>query len=294
MMKTTAYLTLLFCLPIYVYAQEIPDVKVNHFYFTFAFDDLKALRESIFIRDTFAACETQIARVNDRDTAYKAFLFGQSNYFELFDASADDPNLGFLGIGFSVDKTGDLDTLGNILAKSFFPGRNTMTRTVDSVTIPWFDVLFVRDFSIMDSAFMAELHFWFWIMEYRKEFFDYFDYPIVNNELTRENYLERYASQRKNKILKNFTGLVIKLNPGETKYLTKFFNSIGYEKLDGNEYRSPDNFTFQIKNRDPGDHNSIETILFETTAYFSNKRVIHVSDHVIITLEGDRGQILIK
>ncbi len=293
-MKTTAYLILLLCLPIYVYAQEIPDVKVNHFYFTFAFDDLKALRESSFIRDTFAACETQIARVNDRDTAYKAFLFGQSNYFELFDASVDDPNLGFLGIGFSVDKTGDLDTLENILVKSFFPGRNTMTRTIDSTTIPWFDVLFVTDFSIMDSAFMAELHFWFWIMEYRKEFFNYFDYPIVNNELTREIYLERYASQRKNKILKDFTGLVIKLNPGETKYMTKFFNSIGYEELSENEYRSPDNFTFQIKNRDPGDHNSIETIQFETTVYFSNKRVIQVSDHVIITLEGDQGQILLK
>lgn len=290
-MKTATYLTLLFLVSIHLYSQEIPEVKVNHFNFVLEFDDLKALRESSFIRDTFAACETRIAKINDQDTAYTAYLFGQSNYFELFDASVDDPNLGFCAIGFSVDKIGEIDTLSNILSKSFFPGKNSMTRTIDSITIPWFDVLVVNDFSLMDSSFMAQMHFWFWIMEYRKEYFEYNHYTIIDDELTRENYLGKYAVERKNKIVKNFSGLVLKLNPGEKEYLTKFFNSIGYEKLNENEYRSHDNFRFLIKNRNRGDHNSIESIQFETTENFLNKRIIKVSDHVIITLEGSEGQI---
>jgi len=111
MMKTATYLTLLFLVSIHVYAQEIPEVKINHFNFVLGFDDLKALRESSFVRDTLAASETRITKINDQDTAYAAYLLGQSNYLELFDASGDDPNLGFLGIGFSVDKIGELNTL---------------------------------------------------------------------------------------------------------------------------------------------------------------------------------------
>jgi len=166
-----------------------------------------------------------------------------------------------------------------------------MTITVDSITIPWFDVLIVNDFSLMDSTFMAQLHFWFWIMEYRTEYFEHRNFTIVNNELTRENYLAKHELERKNKLLKNFSGLVIKLNPGEKRYLKKFFTSIGYEMLNDNEYRAPDHFTFLLKNRDPGDHNSIESIRFETSENFSGTRTIKISDHVIITIEGNRGQI---
>jgi len=119
------------------------------------------------------------------------------NFVLEFDASVDDPNLGFCAIGFSVDKIGELDTLIKILAKSFSLGKNSMTRTVDSITIPWFDVLIVNDFSLMDSTFMAQMHFWFWIMEYRKEYFEYNHYTIIDDELTRENYLGKYAVEQK-------------------------------------------------------------------------------------------------
>jgi hypothetical protein len=130
---------ILFLACIHVYAQDIPEVKVNHF-----------------------------------------------NFVLEFDASVDDPNLGFPGIGFGVDKIGELDTL------------------------------------------------------------------------------------------------------------RKFFNSIGYEMLNDNEYSSPDHFTFLIKDRNPGDHNSIESIWFEMAGNFSGTRTSKISDHVIITIEGNKGQIYFK
>lgn len=295
MIKTATYLTLIFLVCINVHAQEIPEVKVNHLNFVLKFNDLKALRESSFICDTLAACETRIAKTNNNDTSYVSYLFGYSNYLELFDATNDDPNLGFLGMAFSVDKIGELDTLRKFLAKTYFTGKNRQVKTIDSLSIPWFDALVVNDLSyLMDSAFMAQLHFWFWIMEYKTEYFEYFNIRIDNNELTRENYLEKYAADRKNKILHEFTGIVMKLNIDEKEYLVKFFDKIGFTRLNENEYVSHDNFKFTIINRQPGDHNSIESIRFETSGNFLCKRIVEVSDNIKITIEGKEGQILFK
>lgn len=276
------------------HGQELPEVKVNHLNFVLEFHDLKAIRESGFVNDTLAACETRIAKVENHDTSFVTYFFGHSNYLELFDASGDDLNLGFLGMGFSVDKIGGLDTLKSFLDETYFTGKNSKAKTIDSISIPWFDVLVVNDFSLMDSAFMAQLHFWFWIMEYKSEYFDYNNYTIDNNELTRENYLEKYAAKRKNKILKKFTGIVMKLNPDEKEYLTKFFDIIDYKRLSGNEYMSPDKFKFIINNRHPGDHNSIESLRFEASENFLSNKTVKISDNIIITIEGNEGQILFK
>jgi hypothetical protein len=289
MLRIPKYITLIFLVCINVHGQEIPEVKFNHLYFVLEPHDLKAIRESDFVNDTLAACETRTVKADNQATWTATYLFGHSNYLELFETSGDDAYLGFLGIGFSVDKIGELNKLKNFLDKTYETGIGSRERILDSVKIPWFDMLV-----IIDSTFQAQSHFWFWIMEYKAEYFEYNNYTIDNNELTRENYLEKYASERKNKIVKRFSAVVMKLSPYEKEYITKFFDNIDYERINGNEYLSPDNFKFFIKNRHSGDQNTIESIKFETSKNFLSKKIVKISDNIVITIEGNEGQILFK
>ena len=84
----------------------------------------------------------------------------------------------------------------------------------------------------------------------------------------------------------------MKLNPDERKYLRKFFEIIGCIKLNENEYLSPDKFRFIISERQPGDHNSLESIEFETTKEFKKTKKVKISGRVAVTIQGNKGQII--
>ena len=294
MKKTASNLIFMFLLCINVIGQEAPDVKFNHLSFTLEYQDLKAFRESSFVNDTLGVLETRITEVDSLTTSSVNFLYGESNYLELFETSSDGPNLGFLTIVFSVDKINGLNELKNFLDNTYQTGISGRDRDVDGVNVPWYDALTVLDMNIIDSIFLAQAHFWFWVMEYKTEYFKHNGYTIENNELTRENYLEKYASERKNKIIERFSGIVMKLNPDEKNYLTTFFDTIDYEKLNENEYLSPDNFKFLIKDRHIKDRYSIELITFETSIEFLSNKEVKISDNIEISIQGNEGHILFK
>lgn len=281
---------LLFCNNIV--GQVINDVRFNHLSFTLEYQDLKAFRESSFVQDTLGVLETRTTKVDSVTTITKYFLYGESNYLELFETSTDDPTLGFLTIVLSVDKINGLYELRNFLDNSYQTRIRSFERNLDGVKVPWYESLAVIDTSIIDSVFLTRAHFWFWIMGYKTEYFKYNGYAIENDELTRENYLEKYASERQNKIIKRFSGIVMKLNPDEKKYLKKFFEIIGYEKLDENEYLSPDKFKYIITDRQTGDHNSLESIEFETSKEFARKKEVKISNHMAVSIQGNKGHIL--
>ena len=294
MMKTTIYIIFLLVLCNIIIGQEIDDVKFNHLSFTLEYQDLKAFRESSFIKDTLGVLETRTSKVDGVTTITKSFLYGESNYLELFETSIDDPSLGFLTIVLSVDKINGLNELKNFLDISYQTGIRGFERNLDGVNVPWYESLAVIDTSILDSAFLKQAHFWFWIMGYKTEYFEYNGYAIENDELTRENYLKKYASERKNRIIKRFSGIVMRLNTDEKKYLTKFFEIIGYEKRNENEYVSPDKFRYLIIERQTGNQNSLESIEFETSKEFLRKKEVKISDHMVISIQGNKGQIFIK
>jgi hypothetical protein len=277
-----------------VQGQEIPELKFNHLSFSLEYLDLKAFRESSFVIDTLAVIDTIITKVDSQATSTATFIFGHSNYLEFFETSEDDPNLGFLTLVLSVDKINGIYELKSFLDNTYQTGIRSYERNLDSVKIPWYNALTVIDTTIINSTFVAQAHFWFWVMNYKTEYFEYNNYTIENNELTRENYLAKYASKRKNKIVKRFSGIVMKLNPAEKEYLTKFFNIMDYKKLNADEYMSPDNFKFLIKERHSGDQNSLESIIFETSKNFLSKKIVEITDNIIITVEGSIGQILFK
>jgi len=294
MMKTKIYIIFLLVFCNNIIGQEINDVKFNHLSFTLEYQDLKAFRESSYVKDTLGVLETRTSKVDSVTTMTKNFLYGESNYLELFETSADDPTMGFLTIVLSVDNINGLSELKNFLDNSYQTGIRDYERNLDGVNVPWYESLAVIDTSIIDSVYLTQAHFWFWIMGYKSEYFEYNGYAIENNELTRENYLEKYASERKNKTIKRFSGIVMRLNPDEKEYLTKFFEIIGYERLNENEYMSPDKFRFLIIERPIGNQNSIESIEFETSKEFLRKKEVKISDHMVVSIHGNKGQIIIK
>lgn len=277
-----------------ILGQEITDVKFNHLSFTLEYQDLKAFRESSYIKDTLGVLETRTSKVDSVTTITRNFLYGESNYLELFETSADDPTLGFLTIVLSVDKINGLSELNNILDKFYKTGIRDYEKNLDGTNVPWYESLAVIDTSIIDSAYLTQSHFWFWIMGYKTEYFEYIGYAIENDELTCENYLGKYASERNNRTIKRFSGIVMRLNPDEKEYLTKFFEIIGYERLNENEYMSPDKFRFQIIERPVGNQNSLESIEFETSKEFLRKKEVKISDHMVVSIYGNKGQIIIK
>ncbi|OGU69441.1 MAG: hypothetical protein A2W30_08610 [Ignavibacteria bacterium RBG_16_36_9] len=294
MLRLPIVISLIFFAFVNLYGQEIPEVKFNHLSFVLESRDIKALRESSFVTDTLVAYETRTTKVKSQATSTATFLYGHSNYLEFFETSGDDPNLGFLTIVFSVDKISEFNKLQSLLDNTFQTEITSRQRLLDSVKIPWYDALSVVDTTIIDSTFLSHCHFWFWIMMYKTEYFECKNMTINNDELTRENYLEEYNSERKNKIVKRFSGIVMKLNPDEKEYLTKFFEKIAYKRINGNEYLSPDNFKFLIKDRRSGDQNSIESIKFETSKSLLNKKTVEISDNIVIIIEGDEGQLSFK
>jgi len=280
----------------FILGQQATDVKFNHLSYTLEYKDFKALMESSFVKDTLGVFETVTNNIDSLSTISKCFLFGQSNYLELFETSEDDSNLGFLTIALGVDKINGIQELKKVLDKSYLTMIRTNTKDYDDLKVPWFDALNVIDTSIikLNSAFMTQSYFWFWIMGYKKEYFEYNGYTIENDELTRENYLEKFSEVRANRIIKNFTGLGIKLNKDEKNYLTGFLKYIGSNKLSDNEYLLYDNFRFLISERQPGDQYTLKFIEFETSKEFIEKEVIKLSDHVTVSIQGNKGYFLIN
>ena len=277
-----------------IIGQEKHDIKFNHLSYTIEYQDLKAFRESSFVNDTLVVLETRITKVDSVTTRTVNFLYGQSNYLELFQTSSDDPNLGFLTIVLSIDKINGHLELKDYLDKSYVTGLRHFERNIDGNNVPWYESLAVVDTSIVNSEFMTKAHFWFWIMGYKTEYFEYNGYKIENDELTCENYLEKYASERKDKIIKRFSGIVMNLNPDEKKLITEFFENIGYDKINENEYISQDNFKFQIIVRKSGDQNSLKSIEFETSKEFARIIEVKISDHITISIQGNKGEIFFK
>ncbi len=294
MIRTTNCIIFFFLLSISVIGQETCLVKFNHLSFIIEYQDLKAFRESSFVNDTLGVLETRTTKIDSVTTSTVNFLYGRSNYLELFETSAEDPNLGFLTLAFSVDKINGLNELKNYLDTIYQTGIRNFERNLDGVKVPWYDALTVLDRNIIDSVFLSQCHIWFWIMEYKTEYFKYHGYTIENDELTRERYLEKHVSGKENRIIKRFSGIVMKLNPKEKEYITKFFKTIGYERINESEYMSSDKFRFFIIERQPGDQNSIESIKFETSKEFLSRKVVKISENITISIQGNEGQISFK
>jgi hypothetical protein len=294
MSKIITYIILLIVISNYIRGQEISDIKLNHLSFVLEYSDSKAFRESSFIKDSLGFIKTTVTDIDSANSFTRSFLHSESTYLEIFETSEDDTTLGFLTIAFGIDQAKGLPELAEYFKRYYVvPPIRSYTRDHDGVAVPWFESLVVIDTNIVNDQYAKQSHFWFWIMNYKTEYFKHNGYKIENGKLTRENYLEKYTEDRKDKIIKNFAGIGMKLNPEEKKLLTRFFDNIGYTKINENEYLSKDNFKYQIAERQAAERYSVEYIEFETSQDFQIKKEVDISNHISISLQGNKGQIRI-
>lgn len=269
-----------------VYGQKLPQVNFNHFYLVLDSSDLSAIQKSGFIKNKFAATVTRTAKGNGKIWT-GSYLFGLDNYFEIFDSSGSGEPLGNTGIGLSVDGIGELNQLNNVLTKKYKTEISLLEREFDDKKIPWFNGL-----SIDDSDFFSKTHISLWIMEYKPEYFSYNHWAYKDNKLTRTVYLSQYNNERKDKILKRFTGITFKATEQEKIFFSNFLLNCGYKKLDENSFASSENFMIHFISRNKNDQYAVASVKFESN--ISREGTEKISDNIQIEFHNNTGKIIFK
>jgi hypothetical protein len=250
--------------------------------------DLNAIKNSDFIKNKFAAFSSRTTHVDSGRTWTGSYMYGSDSYFEIFDPLGVDDSLGNSGIGFSVDKSNEIHSLDSLLKRNYKIDSHLMERIIDNKMIPWVDVL-----EISDSAFFSKSHIVWWIMKYRREYFDYNRFNYNSDSLfTRENYLEHFGQERENKILKNFTGITFSVTEEEKQFFINFLLSCGYRREDTNTLISPDGFSIRFLAKRSNERYSISSLEFEANS--TDNKTIVVSPNVKITLTGVKGEIIFE
>ncbi|HLY72383.1 MAG TPA: DUF5829 family protein [Puia sp.] len=280
-------LLLLSLLSLSVYGQKLPQVNFNHFYLVIDSSDLSALQNSGFIKNEFAATITKTTKAGNGETWTGTYMQGLDNYFEIFDSSGGGAPLGYVGVGLSVDGIGELKMLNSELAKKFQTETHLREKEYPDKKIPWFTSL-----GIKDSVFDSISHIEFWIMEYKKEYFDYNHLKDDNKKLTRINYLRPYEKERKGKILKRFTGITFKATDEEQEVFSNLLLSCGFRKIDDNSLVSPENFKIDFIRRKTNDRYALAFIEFESS--FLRTDTVKITDNIQVQFKNHTGKLIFR
>jgi hypothetical protein len=269
-----------------VYGQKLPLVNFNHFYTVIDSTDLHALQRSTFIKNKFAALITRTTKTGNSETWTGTYFEGLDNYLELFDVSVGDP-LGNAGLAFSVDRIGEINQLDTVLSRNFTTEKRLQEKQYDNKKVPWYTAL-----GIKDSVFDLLSHISFWVMEYRPEYFDYNHWKYEDNNLTRTTYLSQYEDERRNKILKRFTGITLHATDKEREIISGFLLNCGYQKMNDSSFASPEHFVIHFIHRNPDDRYAMASIEFETNMPLTD--TIKISENIEVQVRNTAGKITFK
>jgi hypothetical protein len=267
--------------------QSIP-VKFNHLYLVIDSVSMNVIRNSDYVKNILTAFETRTTVADSGRSWTGTYMYGTDNYIELFDSVSSGMGLpaGVSGVAFSVDRVDELKSLNGILSKSHKLEENVRERDFAGKKIPWFNML-----NIADSSFYNQSWFDFWLMAYRKEYFDYKKINYKNDILNGASYLREQEKYRKGKIIKRFSGVVMRLSDYEKNFLVAYFKRFGYNKISENEFLTADNFRFTLKPRAEGTNNTIERITFDKEKD-TNQGNVKLSENILIKFTTNSGEIV--
>jgi hypothetical protein len=284
-MRLLLLLISLFTLP--VFGQRLPQVQFNHFYLVMDSSTISAIQNSDFMKNEFAATITRTTRADSAEVYTGTYLEGVDNYFEILDSSGAGEPSGNAGVGFSVDGIGEIGALDSALAKQYKTEIYLRKKQYDDKNIPWYIGL-----GIKNSGFDSLSHISFWVMEYKKEYFDYNSWKHDDKKLTRIDYLHQYERERKNKILKRFTGITIKATEGEQNFFSRFLLNCGYEKINNNSFASPENFLIHFVPKKPEDRYAVAFVEFESN--LSRTDTVTITNNIQVQFQNYSGKIIFK
>jgi len=217
-------------------------VFLNHFYLVVDSTTYKDIEQSSFLRGEFAATEQRTTVRKDRSYT-GLYFYGANTYFEFFDVASDTSRqVGFSGIAFGVDQTGELRVVGRELADSLSMDQEPITRLYDGRQVPWFYAAWGKDFSI-DSSLGV------WLMEYHPRFLDEWNprTSASNQAVSRKEILQRYAAVLDDVPAKPYfedvVALTVALNDEPRQKLSEFCKRLGFNERmigDANVLQGPD------------------------------------------------------
>jgi hypothetical protein len=242
-----------------------PEVKFNHLYVVLSQADFDALRASDFLLNQFAASDQGFPKFLAVDGQCQSiYLRGRDTYLELLgpENKLGEP-VGKIGVGWSVEKVGELDVLQGLLTKdspdSFTRVLNQWDFDRDGAAVNWYHSLFRNQPSAADA-------FW-WFSETHVDFIPalFPDESSDSDRILRRDFLApRYDAGR---ILKNLNSLMIHLPPDAARSLRNDLEQAGWrcEEFDSRTWilRGAE-FRLMILIQSVGTKAMISSIGFET------------------------------
>jgi len=186
-----------------------PEVKFNHLYVVLSQVDFDAVRTSDFLLTQFAASDQGFPKFLAVDGPCQSiYLRGRDTYIELFgpENKFGEP-VGKIGVGWTVEKVGELDVLQGLLTKdspdSFTRVLNQWDFDREGAAVNWYHSLFRKQSSTFNAVW--------WFTETHVDFIPalYPDKSADGDRISRQDFLaSRYDATR---VLKNVTNLTIHL-----------------------------------------------------------------------------------
>jgi hypothetical protein len=242
-----------------------PEVKFNHLYLVLSQSDFDTIRNSDFLLSQFAASDQGIPQFRPvDDQAQSMYLRGRDTYLELLgpDNKFREPE-GKIGVGWSVEKVGELDAVQKLLAENsldrFIRVLNQWDFDREGAPVPWYHSLFRKQTSAGDAAW--------WFSETHVDFLSSL-YPSKSddrNQIARRDFLApRFDATR---ILKNITSYTIELPLDAARELRSDLEQVGWrsEEFDSRTWilRGPD-FRLMIFVQPKGTKARLSSIGFDT------------------------------
>lgn len=273
-----------------------PEVKFNHLYVVLSQSEFEAVRSSKFLLNQFAASDQGFPKFLPVDEQTQSiYLRGRDTYIELFgpDNKFGEP-VGKVGVGWSVEKVGELDIVQDLLAKdpmvSFTRVLNQWDFDQEGPAVNWYHSLFRNHPSTSDAVW--------WFSETHVDFMPAL-YPRKSADrelILRRDFLEsRYDATR---ILKNVTNLAIHLPPDVARSLRSDLDQVGWrsEEFDSRTWilRGSD-FRLMIMVQPDGAKARLSSIGFETNPGFETQSQQSLGEKTEISFDGNQsGWIVFK
>lgn len=277
-----------------------PEVKFNHLYMVLNQSDFDALRSSEFFVNQFAATDQGLPTFLPVDEASQSiYVRGQETYLEFLgpENKFREP-VGKIGLGWSVEKIGELDRVQDRLGTS---DADRFTRVLNKWdfdregSVPWYHALYRKDMEQKDTVW--------WFSETHVNFIPalYGDGQSVQDPEAREQIARRDFLRSRfdaDRILKNITSLRLELPQSIASLLRADLEQIGFrsEEFDARTWvLKGTDFRLMISVNPDGTPSRIASIGFDTTPHTFEDKEISVGERVdVILREKKSGSIEFK
>lgn len=273
-----------------------PEVKFNHLYIVLSQADFEAVRTSEFLLNQFAASDQGFPKFLPVDGQTQSiYLRGRDTYIELFgpDNKFGEP-VGKIGVGWSVEKVGELDVVQNLLTKDsptkFTRVLNQWDFDREGAAVNWYHSLFRNQLSPNDAVWwFSETHVDFIPALYPNDVGD-------RERILRKDFLQsRFDAKR---FLRNVTSFTIELPMEAARNLRSDLEALGWrvEEFDTRTWilRGAD-FGIMVSVQPEGAKSKINRIGLETNPGANLTTRLSIGDHIEASFDGKQsGWIMFK